>query len=176
MTDQLTVWPVSPLRVKGPAGAHADLWAVWQSGLCLHLQKVQEVLFYSVCETVRPDREHITISCWSPTMHFQQKIDQETSSGGKKTEAHHFLKNCETLRDSVLISWILLWSNWQLCHFSLYALISHNIKTTETLIKFLRLQRSLSRIWSSFCLPGVGDQTVPWECLKSAYLLWSTQK
>lgn len=49
LLDQLTVCPVCPLRVKGPAGAHADLWAVWQGGLCLHLQKVQEVLFYSVC-------------------------------------------------------------------------------------------------------------------------------
>lgn len=42
------------LRIKGPAGAHADLWAVWQGGLRLRLQKVQEVLFYRVCQTVRP--------------------------------------------------------------------------------------------------------------------------
>lgn len=48
----LTVCSLCPLRVKGPAGAHADLWAVWQGGLCLRLQKVQEVLFYCVRQTV----------------------------------------------------------------------------------------------------------------------------
>lgn len=50
---QLTVLHVCSLRVQGPAGAHADLWAMWQGGLCLHLQKVQEVLFHGVCQTVR---------------------------------------------------------------------------------------------------------------------------
>lgn len=52
-------WPsfdCCSLRVKGPAGANADLWAVRQSGFCLHLQKVQEVLFYSVRQTVRQER------------------------------------------------------------------------------------------------------------------------
>lgn len=53
--------PVCSLSVKGPAGAHVDLRAVWQSGLCLHFQKIQEVLLYSVCQTVRSDKEDRTV-------------------------------------------------------------------------------------------------------------------
>lgn len=40
-------------RFEKPTGANADLRAVWQGRLCLHLQKVKEVLLYIVCQTVR---------------------------------------------------------------------------------------------------------------------------
>lgn len=45
-------WLCPLLRVKGPAGAHADLRAVRQSRFGLRLQEVQEVLFDCVRQTV----------------------------------------------------------------------------------------------------------------------------
>lgn len=89
--------PACSLSVKGPAGAHVDLWAVWQSGLCLHFQKIQEVLLYSVCQTVRSCKEVFAKGCsscafwrfgwffffWSILLPFDTKKSVNSSKSSK---------------------------------------------------------------------------------------------